>query len=124
METTEIAEQGYRDTTIADIVRTARTSKRTFYQEFPSKEQCFIELLWTANNEMIEQIRTAVDPQAFWQDQIRQAATWIFDKLNAYGVTVIRTAQLDEHRLAAYRAMEESGELMIRIQGSWDFNTR
>jgi len=68
-----IAERGYRDTTIADIVRHARTSKRTFYQEFSSKEECFIELLWTANQEMMAQIRAAVDPQAFWQDQIRQA---------------------------------------------------
>ena len=68
-----IAERGYRETTIADIVRHARTSKRTFYQEFSSKEECFIELLWTTNQEMMAQIRAAVDPEAFWQDQIRQA---------------------------------------------------
>ena len=40
-----IGERGYRDTTVADIVRHARTSKRTFYGEFSSKEECFIELL-------------------------------------------------------------------------------
>lgn len=78
-----IAERGYRDTTIADIVRTARTSKRTFYQEFPSKEQCFIELLWTANDEMIEQIRAAVDPETFWQDQIRQAIDAYVDSIES-----------------------------------------
>ena len=33
-----IGERGYRDTTVADIVRHARTSKRTFYGEFSSKE--------------------------------------------------------------------------------------
>jgi AcrR family transcriptional regulator len=68
-----IAERGYRETTIADIVRHARTSKRTFYQEFNGKEECFIELLHTANQEMIAQIKAAVNPEAFWQDQIRQA---------------------------------------------------
>jgi AcrR family transcriptional regulator len=68
-----IAERGYRETTIADIVRHARTSKRTFYQEFNGKEECFIELLHTANQEMIAQIKGAVDPEAFWQDQVRQA---------------------------------------------------
>lgn len=68
-----IAERGYRETTIADIVRHARTSKRTFYQEFSGKEECFIELLWTTNQEMMAQIRAAVDPEAFWQDQIGQA---------------------------------------------------
>jgi AcrR family transcriptional regulator len=67
-----IAERGYRETTIADIVRHARTSKRTFYQEFASKEECFIELLHTANLDLIAQIRASIDPEAFWQDQIRQ----------------------------------------------------
>ena len=42
---TSIVERGYRDTTVADIVRHARTSKRTFYEQFASKEECFIELL-------------------------------------------------------------------------------
>ncbi|MGK2881094.1 MAG: TetR/AcrR family transcriptional regulator [Mycobacterium sp.] len=70
---TSISERGYRETTVADIVRHARTSKRTFYREFPTKEACFTELLWTANEDMIAQIRAAVDPHAEWTDQIRQA---------------------------------------------------
>ena len=68
-----IVERGYRETTIADIVRHARTSKRTFYREFDSKEECFVELLRTAIEDMTIQIKAAVDPEAFWQDQIRQA---------------------------------------------------
>ena len=75
-----ITERGYRDTTVADIVRHARTSKRTFYGEFSSKEDCFIELLWQGNQEMIAKIRGAVDPEADWQDQIRQAVhAWVAD---------------------------------------------
>jgi AcrR family transcriptional regulator len=58
-----INERGYRDTTVADIVRHARTSKRTFYGEFSSKEECFVELLRTNNDEMIERIRGAVNPE-------------------------------------------------------------
>ena len=57
-----IVERGYRDTTIADIVRHARTSKRTFYQELDGKEECFVELLRTAIEDMIIQIKDAVDP--------------------------------------------------------------
>ncbi len=45
-----IAERGYRETTVADIVRHARTSKRTFYEQFASKEECLIELLRTNND--------------------------------------------------------------------------
>jgi AcrR family transcriptional regulator len=68
-----ITERGYRASTIADIVRHARTSKRTFYDQFPSKEQCFLELLHADVGKMAEEIRDAVDPGADWQAQIRQA---------------------------------------------------
>jgi AcrR family transcriptional regulator len=75
-----IREHGYRDTTVADIVRHARTSKRTFYGQFSSKEECFVELLWAGNQEMIARIRAAVDPEADWRDQIRQAVeAWVAD---------------------------------------------
>jgi AcrR family transcriptional regulator len=68
-----IAERGYRASTVADIVRQARTSKRTFYDQFPSKEQCFLELLHADVGQLAEEIRDAVDPDADWQAQIRQA---------------------------------------------------
>jgi AcrR family transcriptional regulator len=68
-----IGERGYRATTVADIVRHARTSKRTFYGHFPSKEQCFLELLHADVETLGGEIQAAVDPDANWQDQIRQA---------------------------------------------------
>lgn len=68
-----IAERGYRDTTVADIVRHARTSKRTFYGHFSTKEECFVELLRANNDILITGIRTAVDADADPSVQIRQA---------------------------------------------------
>nr|WP_099051161.1 TetR/AcrR family transcriptional regulator [Mycobacterium asiaticum] len=68
-----ICERGYRATTVADIVRHARTSKRTFYDRFVSKEECFLELLRLEIDIMAADIRDAVDPEADWQVQIRQA---------------------------------------------------
>ena len=78
-----ISERGYRDTTVADIVRHARTSKRTFYGQFSSKEECFIELLRSNNDAMITRIRTAVDPEADWRAQIRQAVDAYVDHIEA-----------------------------------------
>src|SRR5262245_20701367 len=78
--TVSIGERGYRATTVADIVRHARTSKRTFYDEFSSKEECFVELLAAGNREMIAKIRAAVDPGADWRAQVRQAVNaWVSD---------------------------------------------
>lgn len=73
-----IAEQGYRATTVADVVRRARTSRRTFYEHFADKEACFIALLTDANADVIQRISEAVDPDAPPETQIQQAITaWI-----------------------------------------------
>jgi AcrR family transcriptional regulator len=80
---TSIGEKGYRDSTVADIVRHARTSKRTFYEQFASKEDCLIELLRANNEDLIASIRAAVDPEADWHEQIRQAAGAYVDHIES-----------------------------------------
>lgn len=75
---TAIRERGFRDTTVADVVRLARTSRRTFYEHFASKQDCYIALLRESNAQMISEIAAAVDPHAAWDDQVQQAiAAWI-----------------------------------------------
>jgi AcrR family transcriptional regulator len=68
-----ITERGYRASTVADIVRYARTSKRTFYDQFAGKEECFLELLRSDIEKLGESIQVSVDPEADWRQQIRQA---------------------------------------------------
>ena len=73
-----IAEDGYPRTTVADIVRRAKTSRRTFYEHFDSREACFVALLHDANAEQVQQISAAVDARAPWRSQVRQAIeAWI-----------------------------------------------
>ena len=73
-----IRECGYRDSTVADVVRHARTSRRTFYEHFPGKQACFVALLREANAAMVRQIAAAVDRRAPWDVQARQAIeAWI-----------------------------------------------
>ena len=73
-----IKEDGYAKTTVADIVRRARTSRRTFYEHFTSKEDCFVALHTATNAEIIRQIYAAVDRTAPWEMQVRQAVgAWI-----------------------------------------------
>jgi AcrR family transcriptional regulator len=73
-----VAEEGYSRTTVADIVRRARTSRRTFYEHFDSREACLVALLTDANADQVRQISAAVDPHAPWRTQVRQAIeAWI-----------------------------------------------
>lgn len=76
-----IRERGYHDTTIADIVRGAHTSRRTFYDEFPSKEACFLALLRSTNEFVAQRIARAVDPAAPIHTQVRQAIETYLDSL-------------------------------------------
>ncbi len=68
-----IAQRGYRETTVSDIVRHAKTSKRTFYAHFTGKDAALLELLEADNVAMIAGIRAAVDPAADWRVQVQQA---------------------------------------------------
>ena len=55
-----IEEKGYRDTTVADVVRLARTSRRNFYEHFADRDACFLALFDATNDEMMGQIGAAV----------------------------------------------------------------
>src|SRR5690348_16174648 len=57
-----IVEKGYRDTTVADVVRLARTSRRSFYEHFEDRDACFLALFDTTNDVMMDEIAAAVHP--------------------------------------------------------------
>lgn len=121
-----IAERGYRDTTVADVVRHARTSKRTFYGHFATKEDCFVELLRVNNDTLLDRIRTAVDPHADWQEQIRQAVGAYVDHIVARpGVTLSWIRELpglgaDGTPLHRW-AMGRLSDLLVELTGNRGF---
>jgi AcrR family transcriptional regulator len=57
-----IEEKGFRDTTVADVVRIARTSRRNFYEHFADRDACFLALFDATNDAMMQQITGAVHP--------------------------------------------------------------
>lgn len=73
-----IRHRGYPETTVADIVREARTSRRTFYAHFTDRQECLVALLYETNERTIARISATVDPAAPWEAQARQAIEgWI-----------------------------------------------
>ena len=121
-----IRERGYRETTVADIVRHARTSRRTFYAEFSSKDECYLALLYATNARMRRHIEAAVDRTAPWRRQVGQAVeayveatasepeimlSWIRE-LPALG-TVARTVQRE--------ALDAMTELLLRLTDAEPF---
>lgn len=121
-----INERGYRETTVADIVRHARTSKRTFYEQFASKEECLIELLRRNNETMIAGIRAAAEPEADWQEQIRAAVTAYVDHISArQAITLAWIREAPALGAVAHplhrEAMEHFTDMLVYISGNPGF---
>lgn len=68
-----VAVKGYGASTIADIVREASVSRRTFYEHFSTKADCLIALYETASRSSLNVLRASIDPQRNWQTQVEQA---------------------------------------------------
>jgi AcrR family transcriptional regulator len=56
-----VADKGYAATTIEDIVRGAGVSKKTFYEHFSDKLDCFLAAYEAASDELLEHVRRAQD---------------------------------------------------------------
>lgn len=61
-----VAENGYASTTIAHITRHAAVSRRTFYEHFASKDECFVAAYDTVMTELRERVAAAFDEQEEW----------------------------------------------------------
>ena len=68
-----VAEKGYAETTIADVVREASVSRRTFYEHFQTKADCLIALYEASSRNALKVLRGAIDPAHGWQTQVEQA---------------------------------------------------
>jgi AcrR family transcriptional regulator len=89
-----IAEKGYAACTIADVVRHARVSKRTFYEHFADKESCYLALYEEKSEELLGLIGTAASLNAPWEERLSAAARAYFERV-AEEPTLMRAALLE-----------------------------
>ncbi|MFZ0089221.1 MAG: TetR/AcrR family transcriptional regulator [Solirubrobacteraceae bacterium] len=78
---TSIAAKGYRDTTVADVVRIAHTSRRNFYEHFADRDACFLALFDATNDAMMREIAAAVWPDQPLDDQVDGAVDAYIDNV-------------------------------------------
>nr|WP_282600133.1 TetR/AcrR family transcriptional regulator [Patulibacter sp. SYSU D01012] len=70
---TVVAEKGYAATTIADVVREAHVSKRTFYEHFDDKLACFLESYRRGNRGLVRRMRAGAAGDGPWPERLRAA---------------------------------------------------
>jgi len=79
-----IEARGYRDTTVADVVRLAHTSRRTFYEYFEDRAACYLALFDATNDETMEQIASAVHPDEPLEQQVDSALDAYIDSVTTH----------------------------------------
>jgi AcrR family transcriptional regulator len=78
-----IRAKGYRETTVADIVAGARTSRRTFYQHFADRGACFLALFEQETQQRLENIAAAVHAGDPLDAQVERAIDAYIDGVEA-----------------------------------------
>lgn len=66
-----IAENGYSGTTIAHITRHAAVSRRTFYEHFSSKDECFVAAYDTVMEELRGRVSAAFEGAEDWPHAVK-----------------------------------------------------
>lgn len=93
-----LTEQGYAAVTIADIVRLAGVSRRTFYEHFEGKQACFEALYRAASGTALRTLQEAIDPAQPWRTQLERALGGYLSHLAA-GPVLLRSLFVDVHHL-------------------------
>lgn len=107
-----VAERGYQKTTIELIAKTARVALATFYEQFASKEECFLAAL----DESIEAARQVfgelLDTEQAWPDQIASGLEILLEMVVAETprakLCIVESQAAGGAALARYQALLES----------------
>jgi AcrR family transcriptional regulator len=78
-----IAENGYSGTTIAHITRHAAVSRRTFYEHFSSKDECFVAAYATVMEQLQERVSAGFESSEDWPHAVRAGIAAMLEFLAA-----------------------------------------
>jgi AcrR family transcriptional regulator len=92
------SDKSFASATIADLVREAGVSKRSFYEHFSSKDDCFLALYRAVCGSALRTLREAVMPDKPWQAQLEHALDAYFAQL-AGGPRLLKTLFVEIHHL-------------------------
>jgi AcrR family transcriptional regulator len=117
-----IARKGYADTTIADIVREASVSRRTFYEHFATKADCLVALCEAASHNALKVLRAAIAQPQGWEQRVEAALRAYFECMASNPVLMrtlfIEILHLGREGLAARRRVnQEIADYMLEVVG-------
>lgn len=110
-----VAEKGYPETTVAEIVERARTSQRTFYEHFANREEAMVAALDSGSAQMLAAALPAFRRASDWQHAVRDTQEAMF----SFGVGEPEYARLGavEMYAAGKRALEQRESVTEMMEG-------
>lgn len=76
-----VGDHGYQGTRVADVVRRAGVSRKTFYELFASKDECFVATYTHWIERLLRTTVAAYESQSAWVDGLRAALTALLSEL-------------------------------------------
>ena len=95
-----MAADGYTATSVADVIGRAGVSRETFYQQFSSKDDCFLTLYRAVSMNALKTLRDSVSADKPWQQQLEQALQAYLTHMAA-SPDLLRTLFIEIHHLGA-----------------------
>jgi len=78
-----VAEQGYGKATIANVIAAAKVSRKTFYESFANREDCY-RAAYEATFEFLRERVTAGSSTQEWPDSVRGGLAALLESLGAH----------------------------------------
>ncbi len=103
-----VAERGYQKTTIELIAKTAKVALSTFYEQFSSKEECFLAAFDETIDAAAEVFAELLDPEQEWVEQISSGLEIALEMV---------ANEPARARLCIVEAQAAGGEALVRYQG-------
>jgi AcrR family transcriptional regulator len=108
-----VEQRGIAAVSVLDVVGRARVSKRTFYESFATKEECFLAAYRSASNEVLRAIEEAADRERDWEGRIDACVRTYLELLE--GRRALTRAFLLEIHAAGPAALRARRDVHIRF---------
>lgn len=115
--TVAVGEKGYAATTIADVVRIARLSRTTFYQQFADKESCLIAAYEAAQFGLVRAVIDGQKPGSDFRARLVDSTRAYLRYERDYPeMTRAMLIEINAAGLRAWECREEAYERFARMQ--------
>jgi AcrR family transcriptional regulator len=110
-----LGQHGYSDTSVAEVIKLAGVSRKTFYAQFADKEDCFLAIYEEHMARLQTVARDAFDAQDEWVPALRAGLTALLAAL-AYDPALAKVCFVDV-LAAGPRAAQRRNEAMRALEG-------